>query len=63
MAKHIEEKSRIWPIVTEAPWSGDEHEVALISSQTGRLQIDVRRAIMKVGSDRRKVIAELTRLN
>lgn len=41
-------------------WSGDEYEVAIISKQTNRSQIDVRRAIMKVGANRQRVIAELS---
>jgi hypothetical protein len=40
-------------------WTGDDHEVACISAATGRRPIEVRRAIMKVGADRKKVLAEL----
>jgi Protein of unknown function (DUF3606) len=40
-------------------WTGDDYEVAYISAATGRRPIEVRRAIMKVGADRKKVIAEL----
>jgi hypothetical protein len=40
-------------------WTGDEYEVAIISKQTGKPPIEVRCAIMKVGADRQRVIAEL----
>lgn len=40
-------------------WTGDAYEVAIISKQTGKPPIEVRRAIMKVGANRRRVIAEL----
>jgi hypothetical protein len=40
-------------------WTGDEYEVAYISAAIGRRPIEGRRAIMKVGTDRKKVIAEL----
>jgi hypothetical protein len=33
-------------------WTGDDYEVAVLSKQTGRPAIDVRRAIMKVGQNR-----------
>lgn len=41
-------------------WTGDAYEVAIISKQTGKPPIDVRRAIMKVGANRQRVIAELS---
>ena len=41
-------------------WTGDEYEVAIISKQTSKPPIEVRRAIMKVGANRQRVIAELT---
>jgi len=41
-------------------WTGDEYEVAILSRQTGRPAIQVRLAIMKVGQNRARVIAELT---
>jgi hypothetical protein len=41
-------------------WTGDDYEVAIVSKQTGRPAIEVRLAIMKVGQNRTRVIAELT---
>ncbi|HWA50564.1 MAG TPA: hypothetical protein VG742_20005 [Dongiaceae bacterium] len=41
-------------------WTGDAYEVAIISKQTGKPPIEVRRAIMKVGANRRRIIAELS---
>jgi hypothetical protein len=43
------------------PFSGHPDEVALISRMTGRSAIQVRLAIMKVGTDRKAVIAELAK--
>jgi hypothetical protein len=40
-------------------WTGDDYEVAIISKETGRSAIDVRRAIMKVCANRARIIAEL----
>ena len=44
------------------PFSGHPDEVALIARMTGRSGIQVRLAIMKVGTDRKSVIAELKKL-
>jgi hypothetical protein len=44
------------------PFSGNPDEVALISRMTGRSAIQVRVAIMKVGADRKAVIAELAKM-
>ena len=41
-------------------WTGDEYEVAIIAKQTSKPPIEVRRAIMKVGANRQRIIAELT---
>jgi hypothetical protein len=41
-------------------WTGDAYEVAILSKQTGKPPIEVRRAIMKVGANRQRVIAELS---
>ena len=40
-------------------WTGDDYEVAILSRQTGRPPIEVRRAIMKVGQNRTRILAEL----
>lgn len=39
----------------------DEYEIAYLSKKTGKMAIDVRRAMMKVGPDRDKVEAALKR--
>lgn len=44
-------------------WTGDDYEVAILSRQTGRPAIDVRRAIMKVGQNRDRVLAELQEMS
>jgi hypothetical protein len=48
-----------WGKAVDHLWTGDDYEVAYISAATGRRPIEVRQAIMKVGADRKKVIAEL----
>lgn len=40
-------------------WTGDAYKVAILSKQTGRSPIDIRRAIMKVGQNRTRILAEL----
>lgn len=40
-------------------WTGDAYEVAILARQTGRPPIEIRRAIMKVGANRRRIIDEL----
>ncbi len=44
-------------------WTGDEIEVAAISRQTGVPAIHVRRAMMKVGGNRARILAELRELH
>jgi hypothetical protein len=48
-----------WGKAVDHLWTGDDYEVAYISAATGRRPMEVRHAIMKVGADRKKVIAEL----
>ena len=48
-----------WGKAVDHLWTGDDYEVAYISAATGRRPMEVRQAIMKVGADRKKVIAEL----
>ncbi|HWA50563.1 MAG TPA: hypothetical protein VG742_20000 [Dongiaceae bacterium] len=43
------------------PFSGHPDEVALIARMTGKSAIQVRLAIMKVGSNRKAVMAELAK--
>ena len=44
------------------PFSGRADDVALLARMTGKSAIQVRLAIMKVGSDRAAVIAELRKV-
>ena len=48
-----------WGKAVDHLWTGDDYEVAYISAATGRRPMEVRQAIMNVGADRKKVIAEL----
>jgi hypothetical protein len=59
MARKVESGNFDWGKVANHLWTGDDYEVAYISAATGRSPIEVRRAFMKVGPDRKKVIAEL----
>jgi hypothetical protein len=61
MARNRRDDGEIWGAEgADNLWSGDAYEVAIISKQTGKSQIDVRRAIMKVGANRQRVIIELS---
>jgi hypothetical protein len=63
MKKYAPGISDLWRARDDAvPFSGYREEVALISRMTGKSAIQVRLAIMKVGPDREKVLAELARL-
>ena len=60
MARNRRDDGELWGAEgADNLWTGDAYEVAIISKQTGKSPIDVRRAIMKVGANRRRVIAEL----
>ncbi len=60
MARNRREDGELWGAEgADSLWTGDAYEVAIISKQTGKTPIDVRRAIMKVGANRQRVIAEL----
>ena len=61
MARNRRDDGELWGAEgADNLWSGDAYEVAIISKQTGKSQIDVRRAIMKVGANRQRVIFELS---
>lgn len=61
MARNRRDDGELWGAEgADNLWSGDAYEVAIISKQTGKSQIDVRRAIMKVGANRQRVIIELS---
>jgi len=60
MARNRRDDGELWGAEgADSLWTGDAYEVAIISKQTGKPAIDVRRAIMKVGANRQRVIAEL----
>jgi hypothetical protein len=59
MARKLANTKIDWGKAVDHLWTGDDYEVAYISAATGRRPMEVRQAIMKVGADRKKVLAEL----
>jgi hypothetical protein len=64
--QHMPTKNRtsanwdLWGARDDAvPFSGSADEVALIARETGKSAIQVRLAIMKVGNDKKAILAEL----
>jgi hypothetical protein len=51
-----------WEFVEDELPQQDDYEIAYLSKKTGKMAIEVRRAMMKVGADRQKVEAELKKL-
>jgi len=60
-SRHYSPANRdLWGVRDSAvPFSGDPAEVALIARKTGKSAIQVRLAIMKVGTNRDAILAEL----